>query len=70
MRGGLTGGCVPARPDTAGRLRAVIDERLARALHVQTIHHAQLAPEHEPHVLFQASTIGALLARPPSRPTR
>jgi hypothetical protein len=48
----------------------VIDERLARALHVQTIHHAQLAPEHEPHVLFQASTIGALLARPPSRPTR
>lgn len=46
---------------TADRLRAVIDERLARALHVQTIHHAQLAPEHEPHVLFQASTIGALL---------
>ncbi|MDQ3355250.1 MAG: acetolactate decarboxylase [Actinomycetota bacterium] len=39
----------------------MIDERLARALHVQTIHHAQLAPEHEPHVLFQASTIGALL---------
>lgn len=45
----------------AGRLGAVIDERLARALHVQTIHHAQLAPEHEPHVLFQASRIGALL---------
>lgn len=39
----------------------MIDERLARALHVQAIHHAQLAPEHEPHVLFQASTIGALL---------
>ena len=39
----------------------MIDERLARALHVQTLHHAQLAPEHEPHVLFQASTIGALL---------
>jgi acetolactate decarboxylase len=44
-----------------GRLRAVIDPRLARALHVQTLHREQLAPEHEPHVLFQASTIGALL---------
>lgn len=40
----------------------MIDERLVRALHVQTLHHAKLAPEHEPHVLFQASTIGALLA--------
>lgn len=49
------------RRSPAGTLGAVIDERLARALHVQTIHHAQLAPEHEPHVLFQASTIGALL---------
>jgi acetolactate decarboxylase len=39
----------------------VIDERLARSLHVLTIRRAQLAPEHEPHVLFQASTIGALL---------
>lgn len=39
----------------------MIDERLARALHVQTIQQAQLAPEHETHVLFQASTIGALL---------
>ena len=39
----------------------MIDERLTRALHVQTIHHARLVPEHEPHVLFQASTIGALL---------
>jgi acetolactate decarboxylase len=39
----------------------VIDERLARALHVQTLRHDQLGPEHEPHVLFQASTIGALL---------
>lgn len=47
--------------DPAGRLGTVIDERLARALHVQTIHHAQLVPEYEPHVLFQASTIGALL---------
>jgi acetolactate decarboxylase len=39
----------------------VIDERLARALHVRAVRHTQLAPEHEPHVLFQASTIGALL---------
>ena len=39
----------------------MIDERLARSLHVLTIRRAQLAPEHEPHVLFQASTIGALL---------
>jgi acetolactate decarboxylase len=39
----------------------VIDERLARSLHVLTIRRAQLAPEHEPHVHFQASTIGALL---------
>jgi acetolactate decarboxylase len=28
---------------------------------VETLRHAQLAPENEPHVLFQASTIGALL---------
>jgi acetolactate decarboxylase len=39
----------------------VIDERLTRALHVQTIRHSELGREHEPHVLFQASTIGALL---------
>ena len=39
----------------------MIDERLTRALHVQTIRHSELAREHEPHVLFQASTIGALL---------
>jgi hypothetical protein len=42
----------------------VIDERFVRALHVQTIRHAQLAREHVPHVLFQASTIGALLEGP------
>ena len=39
----------------------MIDERLARALHVQTLRHSQLAAGHAPHVLFQASTIGALL---------
>ena len=38
-----------------------LDERLARHLHVQSLRHRDLHPEHEPHVLFQASTIGALL---------
>lgn len=37
------------------------DERLLHALHVQAVRHAQLRPEHEPHVVFQTSTIGALL---------
>src|SRR3954454_20979094 len=40
---------------------SMIDERLVRALHVQTVRHAELAPENAPHVLFQASTIGGLL---------
>lgn len=39
----------------------MIDERLTRALHVETLRRGQLHAEHEPHVLFQASTIGALL---------
>lgn len=39
----------------------VIDERLAKSLHVRTLRHAELHAEREPHVLFQASTIGALL---------
>jgi acetolactate decarboxylase len=38
-----------------------IDEGLARHLHVESLRHRDLHPEHEPHVLFQASTIGALL---------
>jgi acetolactate decarboxylase len=38
-----------------------LDERLARHLHVESLRHRDLHPEHEPHVLFQASTIGALL---------
>lgn len=39
----------------------VIDERFVRALHVETLHHEGLHAGHERHVLFQASTIGALL---------
>ncbi len=38
-----------------------IDEGLARHLHVESLRHRDLHAEHEPHVLFQASTIGALL---------
>ena len=39
----------------------MIDERWIRSLHVQSMRHADLHAEREPHVLFQASTIGALL---------
>ena len=39
----------------------MIDERFARALHVETLRRDALFAGHEPHVLFQASTIGALL---------
>jgi len=39
----------------------MLDERLARHLHVESLRHRDLHPEHEPHVLFQASTIAALL---------
>jgi acetolactate decarboxylase len=39
----------------------MLDERLVRALHVQSLREEELHAEHEPHVLFQASTIGALL---------
>jgi acetolactate decarboxylase len=39
----------------------MLDERLARHLHVESLRHRDLHPEHEPRVLFQASTIGALL---------
>jgi acetolactate decarboxylase len=38
-----------------------MDERLLHALHVRAIHHAELHPEHAPHIVFQTSTIGALL---------
>jgi acetolactate decarboxylase len=39
----------------------VLDERLVTALHVETLRRTDLHAEHEPHLLFQASTIGALL---------
>jgi len=38
-----------------------LDERWIRSLHVEAMRHAELHAEHEPHVLFQASTIAALL---------
>src|SRR5215213_60827 len=39
----------------------MLDERMVTALHVQSLREQELHAEHEPHVLFQASTIGALL---------
>jgi acetolactate decarboxylase len=39
----------------------MLDERWIRALHVETMREQELHPEREHHVLFQASTIGALL---------
>lgn len=39
----------------------MLDERWIRALHVESMRHADLHEEREPHVLFQASTIAALL---------
>jgi acetolactate decarboxylase len=40
---------------------AVLDERWLRSLHVESMRRADLHAERDPHVLFQASTIGALL---------
>jgi len=39
----------------------VLDERWIRSLHVETMREAELHAEREAHVLFQASTVGALL---------
>jgi acetolactate decarboxylase len=39
----------------------VLDERWIRSLHVESMRRADLHADREPHVLFQASTIGALL---------
>lgn len=39
----------------------MLDERWIRSLHVESMRRADLHEEREPHVLFQASTIGALL---------
>ena len=38
-----------------------LDERWIRSLHVEAMRHADLHAERDPHVLFQASTIGALV---------
>jgi acetolactate decarboxylase len=43
------------------RLAGVLDERWIKALHVQAMREEELHAEREHHVLFQASTIGALL---------
>jgi acetolactate decarboxylase len=47
--------------ERAGTIARILDERLIRALHVEALRRSDLHAEHEPHVLFQASTIGALL---------
>jgi len=39
----------------------MLDERWIRSLHVESMRRAELHGERDPHVLFQASTIGALL---------
>ncbi len=39
----------------------MLDERWIRSLHVETLREEELHAGREPHVLFQASTIGALL---------
>ena len=39
----------------------MLDERWIKALHVETLREEELHEEREAHVLFQASTIGALL---------
>jgi acetolactate decarboxylase len=64
---GMAGPAYPGRIARCARLAParladVLDERLIRALHVEALRRDQLHAEREPHVLFQASTIGALLA--------
>src|SRR6476646_8424628 len=39
----------------------MLDERWIKAMHVESLRQDELHAEREPHVLFQASTIGALL---------
>src|SRR3954453_20998756 len=48
-------------PGAVERLPPMLDERWIRSLHVESMRRADLHEEREPHVLFQASTIGALL---------
>src|SRR3954468_3028793 len=38
----------------------IIDDRLVRGLHVEAVRRAGLHAEHEPHVVFQTSTLDAL----------
>lgn len=40
---------------------SLLDERWIKSLHVESMRRADLHAERDPHVLFQASTIGALL---------
>jgi acetolactate decarboxylase len=40
--------------------RDLIDDRLIRGLHVEAVRRSGLHPEHEPHVVFQTSTLDAL----------
>ncbi len=51
---------VGVRP-AAWKTGAVLDERWIRSLHVESMRRADLHAEREHHVLFQASTVGALL---------
>jgi acetolactate decarboxylase len=51
----------PAGADWPWKTAPVLDERWIRSLHVESMRRADLHAEREPHVLFQASTIGALL---------
>ena len=48
-------------PDAIERLTLMLDQRMITALHVQEMRSSTLHAEHEAHVLFQASTVGALL---------
>src|SRR4051794_7288420 len=47
----------PVRPHAGD----IIDDRLVRGLHVAAVRHSGLHAEHEPHVVFQTSTLDALL---------
>ena len=54
----MAGASAPSGPWNTG---GVLDERWIRSLHVESMRRADLHAEHDSHVLFQASTIGALL---------
>jgi acetolactate decarboxylase len=48
-------------PDRLNYIDRVLDERWIRSMHVESMRRVDLHAERAPHVLFQASTIGALL---------